>query len=124
MNTPAPRSFIHYDLERVDYALSESELEQFKAAAANNWKDFTVACTGIGIPCMINAFAAYPSAGNMAFAANFLLNAIGATVFLVLAAAFGVQWKRSAVDVESLMSRLKAKPKMALPNVTNVGSLS
>ena len=49
MNKLPAKSYIHYDLERVDYSVSKSELENIKNVGQNYWKDFSLPCLAIGI---------------------------------------------------------------------------
>ena len=54
MTEQASQSYIHYDPNRIDYSLSEEELQNLANAGQNSWKDFCIFCFAVGIPCTIN----------------------------------------------------------------------
>lgn len=57
MTQQTPQNVIHYDLTRVDYSLTPSELDRFETAASNTWKDFCILCFSVGSPCLLNSIA-------------------------------------------------------------------
>lgn len=125
MTTPAPTSYIHYNPERVDFSATDSELEQLCRSGHNSWKDFTIACGGVGVPCILNAITIYQAQSQFAATLAFTLNLVVGLVGVVLSVAFGIMWYRTAADVASIVTVIKAKPRIPFqpPGVSNIGQL-
>ncbi|KMQ52208.1 hypothetical protein CHISP_0889 [Chitinispirillum alkaliphilum] len=126
MNAQLPRCYIHYDPERIDYTLSEQELNELKDLSENNWKDFCIGCLGVGIPCAINAAVFYfdAASNNTTPSFSFNLNLIFAILGIVLGIAFLLSWIRTQKKSDKIVEKIKAKPRMQFPmNMQPVGQL-
>jgi hypothetical protein len=125
MTEQTPQSYIHYDPERVDYSLTEQELQNLASAGHNNWKDFCISCFALGVPCAINAIVEFSKQETFSSTLSFNINVIIAVVGLFLAVAFAVLWRNSRVTVKSLLDKIKNKPKMPITaSFLNVGPLN
>jgi len=107
-------SYIHYDPERVDYTISDSELQSLRDCYANLWKDFCLTCTGIGIPCVINALSIYKRTTPFTPSIDFVLNTIVGLVCIILALAFGIAWWRKSTSASGIIGAIKKKPKIKI----------
>ena len=113
----ATRCFIHYDPDRIDYAIGETELDELKQATSNHWKDFCLFCVGVGLPCLLNAFSLVKTSTQNPFSPTleFTLNLIVGIIGIVLGAAFGVAWYKTGKNADAIINRIKGKPKIQLP---------
>jgi hypothetical protein len=107
-------SYIHYDPERVDYTISESELQSLKDCYANLWKDFCLAGCGIGVPCVINAISIYKRVTPFAPSIDFVLNTIVGLVCVILGLCFGIAWYRTSTSASDIIDAIKKKPKFII----------
>jgi hypothetical protein len=107
-------TYIHYQPERVEYAVSEAELTLLCEQTNNIWKDFCIVCTSVGIPCVINAIEAAVRAKPFTATLDFNLNALFGLVGLVLGLAFGIAWYRTHRSATNVANAIKAKPKVRL----------
>ena len=125
MNNPSTKSYIHYDPERVDYSLTKDELENIKNIGQNNWKDFTIACLSIGIPCLINGISEIRSQASFHITLSMNLNLIVGIIGIILGLGFLIAWQRSKKSINDIIERIKNKPRIEFtPQVTNVGEIS
>lgn len=115
MKTSSPRSYIHYDPERIDYSLSKQELLGLRNACQNNWKDFAIACFSVGVPCIINSISLANSMTPFQPSLAFTLNAVAGAVGLVLGAAFCIAWFNTKTSVDALVQDIMSKPKLEMP---------
>lgn len=109
-----PANFIHYNPVRVDFAVSEAELNILQNGADSQWKDFCLACSGLGIPCFINAISEIRGMATFSLTLSTTLNLIFGTVGIVLGVAFGLAWKRSSTGVSQLITTIKGRPKIKI----------
>jgi hypothetical protein len=106
--------YIHYQPERVDYAVSEAELATLCRHTNNIWKDFCIACTSVGIPCAVNAWIAAVKAKPFVPTLEFNLNALVGMVGLVLGLAFAIAWRCTHKSAAEVSAAIKAKPKLRI----------
>ncbi|MGA2659566.1 MAG: hypothetical protein ABSH34_18835 [Verrucomicrobiota bacterium] len=114
INFSSGASFIHYDPERVDYSISESELEQLRQCADNLWKDFCLACSGVGIPCLINAMSLAKKATPFVPTLEFNLNLVVGILGITLGIAFGIVWFKTKRSSKGIIDLIKAKPEIKI----------
>jgi hypothetical protein len=108
--------FLHYEPERVDYSVTEAELEILERGNSPLWKDITLVMFPLGISALINAIAEIRTQqGEFRVTLQMLLNLIFGIVGILLGCAFGIAWKRSGKTFKDVIARLKAKPKLELP---------
>ncbi len=109
------KNFLHYDGERIDYAISNSELDELGQVSNNIWKDFCLTCIGVGIPCSINAISIVSkSVANFSPTLAFNLNALFGIIGIVLGLAFGIAWSKNKNSTKKIVDRIKEKPKIEL----------
>lgn len=120
---PTPKSLIHYDPERIDYSVTDGELEQLSKGNTTLWKDFCLFCLALGVPCLINAIAA-TSLTAFVLSLSLFLNYLFGVVGIILSIAFGIAWKKTHKGTTDLITVIKNKPKFELnPSTTNIGAL-
>ena len=124
MTEQASQSYIHYDPKRIDYSLSEEELQNLASAGQNSWKDFCVFCFAVGIPCTINAVVEINKQVTFSPTLSFNINLVVGIVGIFLGIAFAIAWKKSKTTVSNLIEKIKNKPKVPIsPSFMNVGAL-
>lgn len=109
-----PQSFLHYDPIRVDYSVTEAELRELQQASGTHWKDLTIACTGVGLSCALNAVAIISGQADFKVTLALFLNALFGLVGIALGIAFGVAWYRAAKAATDIVGQIKGKPRNAL----------
>lgn len=112
MDTPrtgsAP-SYILYDPERTDLTLTEADLEKFRSATDNHWKDFFLLSLPLGVSCLLNAVAGIPT--PFALSLPLFLNYLIGGIALGLSIVFLVAWRKTRVDLDDVVARIKDRPK-------------
>jgi len=113
------KAWIHYDPDRVDYAINDQELSELESASGNVWKDICLVSFGVGLPTLINAITIakgpLPKSQekfipDMPFVINLFLGLIG----LGFALGFGIAWRKTAKKVKTVTDRIRQKPKISL----------
>ena len=113
------KNYLHYDPDRVDYAISDQELGDLELCSDNLWKDICLVSAGIGIPTLLNAIsianASLPT-GQAKFVPNvpFTLNLILGIVGIAFAIGFGIAWWKTRKRAKQVIERIREKPKIPL----------
>lgn len=107
-------TFIRYDPERVDYALTGEELENLQNNTQSNWKDFSIGSIAVGIPCTINAFTELGKQTIFEPTLSFNINLVIGILGLVLGSIFFILWRKSKRDNLLLLEKIKNKPKISI----------
>jgi len=107
-------TFIRYNPERVDYALTGEELEQLQSVIQNNWKDFCIGSFALGIPCLINAISEVSKQQEFVPTISFNVNLVFGILGLALGTFFLILWKKSKKQVDILLEKIKNKPKISI----------
>jgi len=64
INRNLQQSYIHYEPNRVDYTISNLELELLEQTGSSIWKDISLATLGLGIPSLVNGCGGYSNLTN------------------------------------------------------------
>ncbi len=124
MNASSQKIFMHYDPEIVCYSLTKEELSNIKNVSQNNWKDFSIACFCVGIPCSINAFSEAYKPGQFQVTLSFNLNLVFGILGVVLGIVFLITWLSTKSSIDEIIKGIKNKPKMEIiPQVSNIGKI-
>lgn len=124
MNNPSTKSYIHYDPERVDYSLNKDELENIRHASQNNWKEFSIACLAVGVPCVINAISEIFRQETFKVTLSFNLNLVVGIIGIVLGIAFLRAWQKTKKNLDEIIKTIKDKPKFEFTaDTTNIGEM-
>lgn len=108
------RSILHYDPDRVDYAVTEDELRQLEEGSGILWKDVCLlsapafACFGA------NALVEFWVQAVFQITPSLFVNSLLGTVSFVSTIVFGVAWRRSVVGRRSLLAAIRNKPRVIL----------
>ncbi len=122
--TLATKSYIYYNPERIDFTVSEEELERLCSGDRSLWRDFCLVSTSLGVPCVINALAEIQRQTQFVVTPSVFLNSLVGTVAVFLAVCFGIQWWRTRNTIDALIKRVKCKPRLEIqPTVSQVGAL-
>jgi len=117
INNNLQQSYIHYDPERVDYTISNFELELLKQAGGSVWKDIFLASLGIAIPTILNGLCSFTKLENKeVINGEIFLNFLIGGISLSLAVICLIVWKNNEVKFTTLIKQIKDKPKYRLPN--------
>ena len=108
------RSILHYDAERIDYAVTESELRELAEGSNAVWKDICLASASLFLGSAPNAIGQFVGQGVFQLTAGLFLNSIVAGISFVSALAFGIAWRRAATNRKALLARIRNKPQVVL----------
>ncbi|MGD0174864.1 MAG: hypothetical protein ABSC61_10655 [Anaerolineales bacterium] len=113
-------SIIHYEPTREEYTVTNGELEQLANLGKNQWKDFSLVCISIGIPCIINAITLLrnPFEWSISLFLNSLFGLVGICLFIF----FVIMWRSTNKDRYKIISNIKSKPKMQVFYSESAGS--
>jgi len=112
--TTASRSILHYDPDRIDYAVTESELLQLEEGGGTIWKDFFLASASVFLTSAPNAIGQFAGKGAFQFTAGLFLNSILAGISFVSALAFGLVWSRAGATRRVILAHIRNKPQVLL----------
>lgn len=122
LNHSVGKNYLHYNPDRIDFAVSEEELDLLQEASSNIWKDACLVLGSLGVPTIINAIHDTPEPFN--YSLSLFLNYGVGIISLILAFVFGVIWYRSSGKSKALIAKIKAKPKFEFPPAAvDVGAL-
>lgn len=120
INRDLQQSYIHYEPSRVDYTITNSELESLEHSGSNIWKDVFLASLGVGIPSLINGLV---SLGDISLekpmSLGLFLNLLVAGISLSLSIISLIIWKKDKGTFSKLINQIKSKPKYKLPSTGN-----
>lgn len=71
------RSYLHYDPERVDYSVTNEELEKLCEGGRNLWKDVCLVSLSLGVPSLINAIVETTRQTAFSLTLSMFLNHLG-----------------------------------------------
>ncbi len=118
------RSFIHYEPERIDYAVTGEELEKLREGTETLWKDVCLVAIALGVPCFINAIADTMKQEAFSLTLSMFLNYLFGVLGIVFGVIFGVAWYKAYARSKLLLDKIKLKPKMEIvPKTVDVGAL-
>ena len=110
-------TYIRYNPERIDYALTGEELEQLQNNSHSNWKDFCIGSIAVGVPCLINAFTELGKQQEFTPTLTFNINLVIGILGVVLGLMFLILWRKSKIECTALMDRIKNKPKISVVRI-------
>ena len=114
LNRTIQESYIHYEPNRIDYTINESELLLLEESGKNFWKDIFFVCLGLCIPSLLNAIVCkhkLPDGWNDEIFYNTLLGSL--TLILCLISAF--LWFKTGKKLSTIVNQIKNKPKYKIP---------
>lgn len=104
---------IHYEPNRKEFTVSDSELELLEKIGNSYWKDIFLFCCGLGIPSLINLIT--QSIKTEVITPEILINS------MVIFGAFAVgiisffAWKKDDKRFKTTIEKIKNKPLHRIP---------
>src|SRR5438876_12111052 len=98
-NAVCHRAYIHYNPQRIDYAVTAEELERLIESGQNSWKEFCLVYSSVGVPCLINAVAAINGQVNFTLTMGVFLNCLVGGLGISLAICFAILWGKTSKAV-------------------------
>jgi hypothetical protein len=109
---------IAYDPVRLDYTVSESELNSIKDARKSDAKDIFILTLGICVPTIVNGILNLIKDNNGPnFPLEAFLNLLIGGIALCFSIFSLVMWQKSKIKSSQLFDNIKKKPKYVLPTV-------
>ncbi len=115
LNDGLSNSFIHINLDRIDYTLSDAELILLENAGSSLWKDVALAGIGIGIPCLLNGLFGYLNSTVVNLDATLFINFLIGGIFIVIGIVALVFHKKTSQNFKSIIAEIRSKPKYKMP---------
>lgn len=111
-------NILHYDGSRTDYAVNNYELDLIKSAGFSLWKDIFLACCGVGIPTLINAYAIYSNINEDGdiWTNGFFVNLLFGLLALLLGIISAILWQRNKSDLDKIITKIKGKEPYIIPS--------
>jgi hypothetical protein len=122
-NSAASRSILHYDPERIDYAVTESELQQLAEGGNIVWKDVCLTSASLFLASAPNAISQFAAQDTFHLTIGLFLNSILAGISFISAMAFGIAWKGATKSRQAVLEHIRNKPRvLILAEVREFGS--
>jgi hypothetical protein len=116
--------FLHIQPERVDYAVSEAELERLRKGEYLIWKDIFLVTVALAIPTLVNAIVETTSQAEFKVTLSILLNFLIGIVSFMFCIIAGVVWYQQQRDLTSVIETIRNKPRHEIPpGVFSVGTV-
>lgn len=110
MNNVGTKSFIRYNPKRIDYSLSEEELQLIRTANKNDWKDLSILCFGFGIPCLLNVLSGLHNQSYDVYTSATFANLLIGNIGIILGFIFLIAWKKTEISINQIFENIKNKP--------------
>ena len=116
INASLAENIIHYDLQRIDYAISSSEIEALENFETSIWKDVFFSTSTLAVATLINGVVLWLNLGkNAPLNLSIFLNLLIGGICFVLAVISLFVWRTSKNNFKALVANIKSKPAYKLP---------
>lgn len=116
INRNLQESYIHYDPNRIDFTISNHELDLLEQTGNSIWKDACLATFGVGLPTMINGYSSYSKMQEgTVFTTDIFVNLLVGGICIVLAIICFFVWRTNKKSFKKVIEQIKGKPKYRLP---------
>jgi hypothetical protein len=117
--------YVHCNLEREEYTVTEDELLRLSQSGQNHWKEFGLPIFFFGLPCLLNGL--YATGNPLVYdlskltgtiAINYLIGIIS----IILGCIFIIMWLRTARGFNDIITAIRAKPRFRVQTPPSSGS--
>ena len=117
--------FIHYEPERIDYAVSDAELEKLRKGEHPIWKDVCLVTLALAVPTLVNAVVEINHQPEFKLTLAIFLNLVFGVSSFIASCITGLAWYVQKKGFNSVIDAIRRKPKFEIPpGVLEVGPLS
>lgn len=102
-------ALIGYDTKRIDYAVTESELDALSRSGNNFWKDVFFISIATGVPSVLNIVIYIYNNLEKGITVEILLNSILIALSIGIGFLSFYAWKKNGNDFEAIMKKIKNK---------------
>ena len=111
------QNFIHYEINRIDYTINDSELSQLEEIGKDLWKEVFFATLGVALPCLINGIISQKKLLekqplNTEIFINYLVGGICFSMAIISL----ILWVKNSKKKDQIIYKIKNKPQFKLPN--------
>jgi len=110
LSAPAARFILHYDPDRIDYAVTQAELQQLAGAWHTAWENSCLAGISIFFTTALNAAGAVASQETFEPTLSVFLNCLIAGVALFASIAAGCGWRKTVLARRLLLEQIRTRP--------------
>jgi hypothetical protein len=107
-------NYIRYNPKRVDYTVSEAELNSILGSSQSTWKDFFIFLIALGLPCIINGIAQISGQVSFSLTLPIFLNFIIGVPALIVGICFSIAWWKTKDQLKNIIKNIKEKPEMSI----------
>jgi len=117
INASLAQPIIHYDPQRVDYAVSEQDINALQNSNSSIWKDVFLSSVSLGIATLVNGIVAWQELEtNKPLNLNIFINLLVGCVCLILSIISLIVWLKNNNSSAALVEAIKSKPAFKLPS--------
>lgn len=117
LNRNLQESFIHYEPNRIDFTISNIELDLLEQSGSNIWKDVFFVTLGLGLPSLLNALSSKSKLSpKEVWTEEIFLNFLIAGISLTLSLLSLIIWQKNNESFKKTINQIKNKPRFRLPN--------
>lgn len=116
INRNLQESYIHYNPNRVDYTISDLEINMLEQTGNNIWKDAFLATFGLGVPTLLNGFFSLSKLTEqqsitIEIFINLLIGGISTGICIICL----IVWQTNSKKFSSVIEDIKNKPRYRIP---------
>jgi hypothetical protein len=108
--------YLHYEPERIDYAVSDAELEQLRKGEHPLSKDFFLVTLALAIPTLLNALAETANQQEFKLTFSLFFNCLVGILCLMVSVQNGIRWYREKSTFTSVIDSINKKPRFEIPS--------
>jgi uncharacterized membrane protein YciS (DUF1049 family) len=104
---------IRINPNRVDYTITDYELDSISEAGQNSWKDFFLVFISSAIPLLINGIPEINLDENFTLSLELFLNLLIGGISFIAAIICGILWLKTKKNLSEIIEKIKSKPEYA-----------
>jgi hypothetical protein len=117
-------NYIHHNTDTTHYSLTENELNELSDKSQPLWKDVCLTSLALGVPTLFNGIQQTISQEIFKLNLSIFLNYLLGIISICLSVIFGIAWARNYKSKNTLIAKIKSKPKIEFhPTTSDVGRL-
>jgi hypothetical protein len=120
LNSALNKNYLHYDSERVYYAISSEDLEILEKGSSSILKDIWLATLSLSTPFIINFFILKSKlAEKVPWNFEMIANLVCGSSFFCICIVVFFLWLGEKGNVKKLIKTIRKRPKYTIPTNSN-----
>jgi hypothetical protein len=118
INANLSENILHYDPQRIDYAISSLEIDSLKNFQTSIWKDVFFATSSLAIATLVNGIVLWLNLKkDEHLNLSIFLNLVVGCVCLIMGIISFSIWQSNKKSFDNLIENIKSKPAYKLPTI-------